>query len=361
MKVAQVCPIYYPHIGGVETYVKEISERLAKKGFEVEVLTTDPRGDLPKEDAINSVGIRRFKSWAPSQAYYFSTALKRYLKEKSDNYHLVHAYNYHAFPALYAARAKGRNKLVFTPNYHGRGHSPFRNLLHIPYRYMAKSVFQKAERVTFVSNYEKDLATSRFAIDDGKALVIPCGIDLKEFDGMKKDRKSDFSTILYVGRMEKYKGVQYLINALPYLDENVRLEIVGKGPYRRILKQLVNKLRVADRTIFSADLPREKLLQKYAEASLFVMLSRHEAYGIAVAEALAAKTPCIVATSSALTEWVDDKNCFGIDYPIQVNRLTYLIKKILTRPEVTESVAMRVLDWNEVAEKVAAVYRDIVC
>lgn len=50
IKVAQVCPRYYPYIGGVETHVESISERLAGQGLDVEILTTDPSGNLLSEE-----------------------------------------------------------------------------------------------------------------------------------------------------------------------------------------------------------------------------------------------------------------------------------------------------------------------
>ncbi len=50
MKIAQVCPRYYPDIGGVETHVQEISERLVKRGFEVDVVCTDTTGGLRKRE-----------------------------------------------------------------------------------------------------------------------------------------------------------------------------------------------------------------------------------------------------------------------------------------------------------------------
>ena len=50
MKIAQVCPRYFPCIGGVETNVKEISERLVLENHDVEVITTDPSGKLRKKD-----------------------------------------------------------------------------------------------------------------------------------------------------------------------------------------------------------------------------------------------------------------------------------------------------------------------
>ncbi|MDI6640295.1 MAG: glycosyltransferase, partial [Methanocellales archaeon] len=72
MKIAQVCPRYHPDIGGVETHVKEISERLVKRGFEVEVICTDPTGRLPKHEMINGVKVTRFRSIAPNDAFFFA-------------------------------------------------------------------------------------------------------------------------------------------------------------------------------------------------------------------------------------------------------------------------------------------------
>jgi len=354
MKIAQVCPRYYPHIGGVETHVKEISERLVKMECDVEVLTTDPRGKLPKEEVINGVMVRRFKSWAPSESYYFSRALKRYLLENSQNYDVVHAHSYHAFPALYAVQAKGGNKLIFTPHYHGTGHSLLRSLLHIPYKYFfGKKIFERADRIICVSNYEKSLVLRRFKIDEEKVVVIPNGINLEEFKNLKKKRKcGDCKIILYVGRLEKYKGVQHLIKALPKLDEDVVLEIVGKGPYKQSLIKLAKKLSLENRVKFYQDLRREELLQKYVDADLFVLLSKHEAYGISVLEALASGTPCVVANTSALREFVDGENCFGIDYPIALERLASLVRNVIGK-KVED---LKFPNWNDIAEKIAEVY-----
>lgn len=354
MIIAQVCPTYYPYIGGVETQVKEICERLVKRNFEIEILTTDPSGKLPKEEIINGVMIKRFNSWAPSEAYYFSSDLRRYLMENSNNYDLLHAHNYHAFPALYTAYAKRKNNLVFTPHYHGVGHTLLRSLLHIPYKYIAKNIFDKADRIICVSNYEKSLIMKKLKVDEKKVEVIPNGINPEEFEGVEKKRKDNHKTILYVGRLEKYKGIDYLIEMLPKLDKDIHLEIVGKGLYKRFLLKLMNRLGVTDRVRFYQDLSREELLQKYVDADLFVLLSKYEAFGISVIEALASGTPCIVANTSALKEWIDERNCFGTDYPIKINELTTLINKIIGTHIQLEG--LKLPTWDEVVDKLTRVY-----
>ncbi len=355
MRVAQVCPRYYPNIGGVETHVEEISERLAKRGFELEVLTTDPTGKLAKEETINGVKVHRFKSYAPGEAYYFSVGLKDYLKRNSDSYDVVHAHSYHAFPSVYAAQNKNRDRLVFTPHYHGTGHTLFRRLLHAPYRFVGGKSFEKADRVICVSNYERGLVIDRFNIDERKVVLIPNGVNSQEFEGLRKHEKN-YKTILYVGRLEKYKGVQYVLKALQMMNEDTLVDVVGKGPYKASLAKLARKLGVEEKVRFFQDLPRGELLQKYADSDVFVQLSKHEAWGISVAEALCAKTPCVVAKTSALIEWVDNKNCFGVNYPIDVNELTGLINSAIK----TRGKGLTLMDWDEAVRRTAHLYEELV-
>jgi glycosyltransferase involved in cell wall biosynthesis len=354
MKILQVCPKYHPDTGGVEEHVKNISERLAKK-FEVSVFTTDPTGKLSKEELVNHVKVTRFRSWAPREAYYFSATLKKHLAKYSNSFDIVHAHNYGALSALYAAQTKGKNKLVFTPHYHGTGHTFFRALLHKPYKFLGKTIFEKADKIVCVSNYEKGLIVNNFKVDKEKVVVIPNGINLEEFKGLKRVKKS-FKTVLCVGRLEKYKGIQYLIEVLRLLESDVVLEIVGKGPYKENLVKLAKKLNVLERVKFLQELPRSELLQMYANADVFVLLSKHEAYGLSVAEALCAGTPCLVANASALTEWVDGENCFGIDYPIDLGVLAELIKKIARKSVCKPAV----LDWDEVTDRLVRLYMDVV-
>jgi len=351
MKIAQVCHRYYPTIGGIQTHVKEISQRLVKKGFEVEVLTTDPTKKFLKKEVSNGIVIKRFNSWAPNGAFYFSREFKRYLLENSDDFDVVHAHNYNAFPAFYAALAKKKNRLIFTPHYHPAGSTFFRNIFHIPYKFLGKKIFKKADKTVCVSDYEKALLKKRFNIYDDNIVVIPNGLNLEEFKYFQRNEK-DNSVIFYVGRLEKYKGVQYLIKALPKLKNKFILEIVGTGSYKKFLVKLSEELGVENKVRFFQDLPRKELIQKYIDADLFVLLSKYEAYGISVAEALAARTPCIVAKTSALEEWVDNLNCFGVDYPINLDGLSSLISEVIG----TEVIGVKLYDWDDVVSKLIEIY-----
>ncbi|VVB95975.1 D-inositol-3-phosphate glycosyltransferase [uncultured archaeon] len=339
-----VCHRYYPDIGGVETHVQQISERLVKRGFDVEVVCTDSTWKYPQQEFYNGVKITRFRSLAPKNAYFFAPQMYFYLKDR--DFDIVHAHNYHAFPALFAAIAAKR-RFVFTPHYHGGSHSILRNLLHIPYQWMGSFIFKKAGKIVCVSKYEMKLIEIDFHVPRSKLVLIPNGLNVEEFNAIKQLKKES-KIVLYAGRLESYKGIQYLIEALPLLD-GYRLKVIGKGSYDKKLHELAQKLKLNNRIDWLKDIDRKELLSHFKSADVFVNLSTFEAYGITVAEALACGTSCIVATGGALEEFVGD-GCVGLSYPIDINELARTIE---SRKRI---VPRKMPDWDDVTSDLIKLY-----
>ena len=355
MKIIQVCPLYYPDIGGIETHVKELSERLVKNGYKVEVVCT---GKHYSEEIINGVVVKRFRALAPNNAYYIAPQIYGYLKKADCD--IIHAHNYHALPAFFAVLAKGTRKFVFTSYYHGRGSTPLQNFLHIPYKYFGSKILKEADKVVCVSNYERKLIKANFGVSDEKLVYIPNGLNLEEFKtkSIKKDKKR----ILYVGRLEKYKNIQYIIKSLMYIY-NFKLVIVGKGSYENQLQELASEKGVLDDIIWLRDLTRDELLEQYKSAGVFISLSPYEAYGITVADALASKTPCIVFNEGALGEFVDDKTCFGISQWKLDNGLLWekIVEITYDNVNIDFSISPKdkIKSWDDVVDMYEEVYRRI--
>lgn len=354
MKIAQVCARYSPDRGGVETHVQEISEGLAARGIRVEVLTTDPTGSLPHVQVINDVLVRRFFSIAPGAAYFFSPGLYEYLRRHSGDYDLVHAHGYHSFPALYAGLSKRRNKLIFTPHYHGVGHTSVRRLLHVPYKRLGKTVFETADSVICVSRYERSQITRAFKVDDTKISVVPNGVNLRELTQLKRTPRIP-SRILYVGRLERYKRVDRLIEAIKYLGDGIVLDVVGTGADRPRLEQLATRLGVKGRVNFAGTLSRRELLNYFSDAGAFVSLSKHEAFGITVAEALTVGIPSVVADESALSEFIDNTNCFGVGNADDPELVAGTILRAMKRT----IPGIKPFNWATVTDRILEVYGSV--
>lgn len=357
LRILQVFPHVYTQAtvgGGILEYVRNISERLGKK-HDVTIFST-ASGSFSRYEEINGVKIERFQRLAPGRAYFLS--LDMALRLFKSDFDVVHAHCYQAFPAHFSILAK-RKKLILSTHFHGVGHSNFRNSLLRIAKPFGERTLQVADKIIAVSKYEKNLLCNYFQIDSDKIEVIPCGVNFDEFNQLKK-QKRPFNSILYVGRLRDYKGPQFLVEVLPKLDKDVLLEIVGTGPMQILLKARAKELNVLDRITFYQDLPRSALLQKFVNADIFVLLSKFEAYSMAVAEALVAGTPCIVADTTALSEWIDNKNCFGIDYPINLNSLANLIKEVIKNKEANKTISKseKIQDWNKVVEQLECVYEN---
>ena len=358
MRILQVYmgPYMVDRGGGVSVYVRNISERLAKK-HDVTVFATNP-GGLPGFEVVNGVKVVRFRRFAPSNAYFFSWDML--LELRRADFDVVHGHCYHAFPMHFSALAKCKRFVVST-HFHGVGHSVFRDSLIRLLKPFGKRTLRAADKIVAVSEYEKNLLCGQFGLDPAKVVVIPCGVDFSEFEGLKR-RKRGFRSVLYVGNLVGYKGVQFLVEVLPYLPKDVVLEIVGKGDLKPFLEKRARELSVSGRVRFFENLPRRELLQMFVDADVFVLLSRYEAYSMAVAEALVAGTPCIVANCSALNEWIDGRICFGVDYPIGLDKLAESICYILENGVVGDVVSSKwigskILDWDDVVERINEVYQ----
>ena len=299
----------------------------------------------------------RFKSIAPGQSYYFSLKLRNFLKQHAKDFDIIHAHAYHSFPSLFAGSAvniEANEKFVFTPHYHAGGHTIFRSMLHIPYKYVGKKTFSAANKIICVSSYEAALVMKNFGINENKIVIIPNGVDALDFEGIKKE-VHDGKLVLSVGRIEKYKGVQYIIEAFSRLSSEFKLDIVGNGPYKEHLISMVKKLHLSKSVNFYQDLSRNDLLQKYVNADLFVCLSTHEAFGISVAESLTGGVPCLVVNSSGLSEWIDNINCFGIDLPLNSSDLANKIEQY-SKEKINR---MNFNSWDDVTHQIEELYTSV--
>jgi glycosyltransferase involved in cell wall biosynthesis len=352
MKIAYVCHLYSPYFGGVEKYVQSIATRLSNK-HDVSVITTDPTGQLPREERIGHVSIRRFRSWAFNESIYYSPRMFAYLREHSYEYDLVHANNYHALPAFYAAESKARNRLIFTPHFHGtQGHYLVRNLLHFPYRLLGLRIFRRSDRIICNTNFERNKILHSFRLARDKLIVMRQGVNLTR--GMPVDKTSTAKTLLCVSRLEKYKGIQHVIGALKELP-SFNLIVVGTGPYAEALERLTRKLRLQDRVKFSRRVSGTELHDIYTRSGLAILLSKHESYSQFIAESLSAGIPCVVAKRDALIEWVDGRTCIGVDDPTDSAQIARAVLR-LAGQRVTRSIPT----WDNYTSDLEALYLSLV-
>ncbi|MEV6299020.1 glycosyltransferase family 4 protein [Actinoplanes sp. NPDC051861] len=295
MRIALVCNAYHPDIGGVETHVRRLCAGLTAAGDDVEVIT---QGATRSVETVDGVLVRRFPLTVPAGNYRLSVPLWRWLRAHAAEYDVLHAHSYHALAALCAALGN-RAPLVFTPHYHGTGHSRFRAALHPLYRPLGRTIMARAGAVVCVTAAERDLVLRHFPAVGERAVVIPNGTDPRPSTPAPR---SAVRRILCVGRLEQYKRVDRVIRAMAHAGPEHRLDVVGTGPAAGQLRQLAARLGLAGRVVFHGRLDDDAFAACLSQASAAVSASAHEAFGMAVADALAAGLPTVAAPIPAHRE-----------------------------------------------------------
>jgi glycosyltransferase involved in cell wall biosynthesis len=110
--------------------------------------------------------------------------------------------------------------------------------------------------------------------------------------------------VLFLGRLKFHKGLEYLIESAKYTDPNVKYLLVGEGDYEPRLRNLVATLKLQDRIIFTGRALNEDIPKYYAACDIFILpsITRLEAFGLVVIEAMASGKPVIISNIPGVSE-----------------------------------------------------------
>lgn len=302
-RVALVTTAFAPAVGGVEHHVGRLAAGLVAAGDDVTVLTHRLSEDDPEHEVRDDgVRVRRFPQVVSATDYRWSAVLLRHLWQHRDRYDVVHAHSYHALAALNATLS-GARPLVFTPHYHGTGHTRFRALLHTPYRLLGRQIVRRSQALICVSEGEADLVRADFPWAADQIVVIPNGAQRPTPSAQAAARSAVTSRdVVTVGRLVEYKGVDRLVAAVPHLPQDVRLVVVGDGPDRERLAALAEQAGVASRVRLLGRVDDDDLAAALTRGGVVASLSRHEAFGLCLADGLAAGAPVVASDIPAHRE-----------------------------------------------------------
>ena len=207
------------------------------------------------------------------------------------------------------------------------------------------------------------------------------GIDTDIFKPMPKQvaRKRlglsiDKKYLLYVGRFDKIKGLDYLLEGFMILKKrgyNLNLILVGDGPYRYHLKSLIHKFRLEDNVLLVGWKTPEQLSYYYNSADIFVFPSLSETWGLPPLEAMACVTPVITTYVGAIkyliqTDQIPKKQKFIFSIPIRntnaiVNNVINILQQRPSKKEIpafTREIVKK-FSWNKVIKETLKDYKEL--
>lgn len=304
MRVGIVCPYNIFKGGGVQECVIALQAELQKRGHDVKVITPLPRenGGHQRENTIfigRSTDVKSpFATTAQVSITLDNEAIDRALgSEKFDVLHF-----HEPWVPMVSMQILSRSTSVNLATFHAKlpetALSRTIEKVVTPY---TRSIMKYLHGLTAVSDAAAEYVRS---LTDQPVSIIPNGIDLGKYRVTKARPHDSNKRILYIGRLERRKGVKYLIKAYAVLaekDKNIQLMIAGDGPDRTKLEQFVREQQI-DNVHFLGYISEAKKLRLLAEANLFVSPALFgESFGIVLLEAMAAGVPAIAGNNAGYT------------------------------------------------------------
>jgi len=371
MKLLHVVPSYIPawRYGGPIRSVHGLCKGLARRGHDVHVFTTNVDGpddsDVPLAQAVDLDGVKVW--YYPShflRRLYYSRAMKAALRERAASFDLLQLHSVFLWPTNAAARQAERAGVPYVVSPKGMLVREFvrmksRWLKTLWIALIERRTLERAAGIQLTSQHEFD-ELAHFPGANSHPILIPHGIDPPQGFGPPEAPVAsvDPAELVFLGRVNWEKGLDRLIPAMKHV-ETARLTIAGndeEGLTPR-LEQLAREHGVSERVRFVGEVKDDAKWQLLRDATLVVLPSYSENFGIAAIEAMAVGTAVALTPEVGLAGAVVDSGS-GIVADGRPESFGPALQQLLREPDRIAAMGRRAYDtvrreftWDSVAER----------
>ena len=338
MRIALVSPASLPatQFGGIMFLAVDIAKQLSKIGENVTIYTTDLdfannpstfNKNLPREEKIENFKIKRSHVWLNFALYFVNPGIKKQMMD--DNIDIIHTFGIRSFQSYIAAIVSKKKKipliisdqsgLTTHPDLEERG-ILFR-MLYFLQRPFLNYIIKQSSKIIVANEYESEIF-EKFA-SKSKITIVRNGVNLKELTSsvdFKKKYNINEKFVLFLGRFNKVKGVDVLINAIKILEEkneinNLKFLILGVDfGYEKEMDRLIQDLKLGNIIKVIKNPPREDVISAYKYCEFLVLPSRWELSPLTPLEGFAFKKTVISSRTHGIPHTLKDKeNCLLIE------------------------------------------------
>lgn len=381
----QIYTEFLPSLGGIQINMYNLCKRLVERDHDVTVLTTNMVGGSPKlssEEVIDGIHIVRLRvptNWLFCRLAFAPSAVSKLLSMDADVFHVFSFLPYFLTNIACVISKLRKIPLVVTPTYHPNRSLLYTDLIGKTVKTFYDDLFglrllRKADCIVALTRDE-----ARYYRKNGvrNVRVIPVGVNLKEYtckpeelEKLKRKFNLNGKVILCVGRLERRKGIQYLLKAMPFVSRefvDAKLLVVGTDSgYQNQLKCLTRNLGVEKKVVFAEYLSFSELSCAYELANVIVIPSLFEAFSHIVIEAWSHKKPIIAAKTIGLAESISPDTGILVSYG-DYKVLADAIVKIFLDKELAELLGMngyrlakKEFTWDKIVNKIENVYQSLI-
>jgi D-inositol-3-phosphate glycosyltransferase len=382
--------------GGMNVYVRELTRSLGKVGIRVDVFTRSQDEHVPHvvHDLGNGNRVIHIPAGPETPlprdrwALYvpvFTEAINKFTSAESIRYDLIHSHYWLSGLAGLQLQKDWDVPLVHMFHTLGEMKTRLGGTIEDPLRRQAElSVLAGADRIVAATPAERMQLQWLYQADLRKVVVIPPGVDLELFHphpamearnaiGLPRDARM----ILFVGRIERLKGLETLLRAAALLQQRGFLAsscpcvmVIGGNPddpreEMRHLQELRDSLAVTSVVTFLGKRPQTELPMYYSAAQAVVMPSQYESFGMVALEAMACGTPVVASGVGGLLYLVrDGRTGYHIpdsDPVTLADKLQCLLSDERLRQELGRHAAnvARAYSWERITDQMLTLYESV--
>ncbi len=368
--------------GGIQTHTSELAEHLAQRGHDIYVLTAgsirkgvqyyEMKGFTVIE--VPYIPMRRFP-FLPIllEELSFNLSAWLWLKKNQFKYDIVHLQGRSGF--LFPKR---HNETPVFTTFHGLIHleNKFsKQILNLDRRihqrfasYFEKNAFKNSDAVISVSHeMQRELNQLNMPIEEQPRIIIPNGVAVKKSHiETNTDIKSDNNTIIFVGRLDRIKGIFQLVKAMKIVDKDIKLVMIGDGLNGTELKELILTEGVSDRVQLVGSQSNDNVINWIKQGFALVLPSFHETQGIVLLEA----NTCGKAVAASNVGGVPEVVTHGFNgllfNPYNIQEIANAINELYRNPEMTKKMGengrklvAEKFNWSKIAADTEGVYEQV--
>jgi phosphatidylinositol alpha-mannosyltransferase len=319
MKIGLICPYNINKHGGVLEVILALQKGLSAKGHEVKIITPRPRGikDSDHKDVI-FIGVSTdFRSPSHTTTQVSSNGDEDLINEvlEREKFDILHFHE--PWVPLLSRQILQLSNAINVATFHANVPETImtRTVIKAVSPYM-KSVMKYLDVLTAVSPAAAEYAAG---LTKKPISIVPNGIDLEKYKHPEKVQNNDGVKIIsYVGRLERRKGVKYLIKAYSLFQEKrpeSKLIIAGDGPDKDKLKLLADDLGVKN-IEFLGYISESDKLDLLENSDIFCSPAVYgESFGIVLLEAIATGTVCVAGNNSGYMDVLKETGALSIVDP----------------------------------------------
>jgi glycosyltransferase involved in cell wall biosynthesis len=310
-RVLMIISQFYPLLGGAELQAQLLASSLIKRGMKVSVLTRKLKG-LPKYETIEGIPVyREIKTIELGFLWgiYYIVSVFMFLYKRRKDYDIIHCHIVQEFQTIVAVLFKlFFNKKVIVKMSSSGETSDFKVLKEVKFGRLFLRLIRNVDAIISVcKKSSEEILENGFSKET--LVEIPNGIDTSKFLGDTFRGRKNIRNITYVGRLDSYKGVNYLLAGFKELLSkvgNIKLTIVGSGPDETVLKNMARDLNIIDGVAFKGR--QEDVLSELDSTDIFVLPSLSEGMPNVLLEAMACELPVVATYVGGNSDLIKDRH-----------------------------------------------------